>query len=112
VRKLREFCIEGTELNGDQVNSYVSKSLMLVNALSAVIGYDKAVVIAHKASDEGTLRQAALATGYVSAAEFDRGARPDQRIRPIWCGGEVDSAMTSARQGGKVTPHGRCGRYG
>jgi hypothetical protein len=64
-----------------------------------VIGYDKAVVIAHKASDEGTLRQAALATGYVSAAEFDRGARPDQRIRPIWCGGEVDSAMTSARQG-------------
>jgi fumarate hydratase, class II len=71
--KLREFCIEGTELNRDQVDSYVNKSLMLVTALSPVIGYDKASAVAHKASDEGTtLRQAALATGFISAADFDR----------------------------------------
>ena len=46
---------------------------MLVMALSPVIGYDKASTIAHKALDEGTtLREAALATGYISAQDFDR----------------------------------------
>jgi fumarate hydratase class II len=75
--KLRQYCIEGTELHRDQVNSYVHRSLMLVTALSPVIGYDKASVIAHKANDEGTtLREAALATGYIGAADFDRIVNP------------------------------------
>jgi len=67
--KLRQYCIKGTELHRDQVDSYVNRSLMLVTALSPAIGYDKASAIAHKANDQGTtLRQAALATGYISAA--------------------------------------------
>jgi fumarate hydratase, class II len=71
--KLREYCIDGTELNRAQIDAYVNKSLMLVTALSPVIGYDKASAIAHKASREGTtLREAAIATGYVTAADFDR----------------------------------------
>ena len=75
--KLRQYCIEGTQLHRDQVDAYVHRSLMLVTALSPVIGYDKASAIAHKANDEGiTLRQAALATGYVSAMEFDRIVNP------------------------------------
>jgi len=46
---------------------------MTYSALSPVIGYDKASAVAHKANDEGTtLRQAALATGFISAADFDR----------------------------------------
>jgi len=50
---------------------------MLVTALSPVIGYDKASTIAHKANNEGTtLREAALATGYVSAGDFDRIVEP------------------------------------
>jgi fumarate hydratase class II len=54
---------------------------MLVTALSPVIGYDKASAIAHKANDEGTtLRQAALATGYVSAVEFDRIVNPANMV--------------------------------
>jgi fumarate hydratase, class II len=70
--KLRQYCIEGTELNRDQIGSFVERSLMLVTALSPVIGYDKASAIAHKANDEGTtLREAALALG-VGADEFDR----------------------------------------
>jgi fumarate hydratase, class II len=48
-----------------------------VTALSPVIGYDKAAAIAHKANDEGTtLREAALATGYIQAADFDRIVSP------------------------------------
>jgi fumarate hydratase class II len=75
--KLRQYCIEGTELNRDQISGYVNRSLMLVTALSPVIGYDKASAIAHKANDEGTtLREAALATGYIDAADFDRIVNP------------------------------------
>ncbi|GHJ37702.1 class II fumarate hydratase [Streptomyces sp. TS71-3] len=75
--KLREYCIEGTELNRDRLDAYVDRSLMLVTALSPAIGYDRASAIAHKADDEGTtLRQAALASGCVSAEEFDRVVDP------------------------------------
>ncbi|MGW3131816.1 class II fumarate hydratase [Streptomyces sp. NPDC001123] len=71
--KLREYCIEGIELDGDRIDSYVQRSLMLVTALSPVIGYDEASAIAHKANDEGTtLREAALASGAVTAEKFDR----------------------------------------
>jgi fumarate hydratase class II len=71
--KLREYCIEGTRLHEEQVTAYVERSLMLVTALSPVIGYDKASAIAHRANDEGTtLREAALASGFVDAATFDR----------------------------------------
>jgi fumarate hydratase class II len=46
-----------------------------------VIGYDKASAIAHKANDDGTtLRQAALATGYISADDFDRIVNPAQMV--------------------------------
>jgi fumarate hydratase class II len=70
--KLRRYSIEGTQLDRDRIEQYVTRSLMLVTALSPHIGYDKASAIAHKADDEGTdLREAALASG-VSAAEFDR----------------------------------------
>ncbi|AUA16401.1 Fumarate hydratase class II [Streptomyces malaysiensis subsp. malaysiensis] len=50
---------------------------MLVTALSPAIGYDRASTIAHKADEEGTtLREAALASGFVSAEDFDRIADP------------------------------------
>jgi fumarate hydratase, class II len=67
------FCVEGATLNTAQIASYVDRSLMLVTALSPVIGYDKAAEIAHEAEHSGaTLREAALALGYISAEEFDR----------------------------------------
>jgi fumarate hydratase class II len=75
--KLRTFSVEGTDLDTAKVTDYVGRSLMLVTALSPAIGYDKASAIAHKANDEGTtLREAALATGYIDAAEFDRVVNP------------------------------------
>jgi fumarate hydratase class II len=70
--KLREFSVDGTQLDAAKVDGYVGASLMLVTALSPVIGYDKASAISHKADDDGTtLREAALALG-VSATDFDR----------------------------------------
>jgi fumarate hydratase, class II len=71
--KLRKYSIEGAQLNKDKIDYYVKESLMLVTALSPVIGYNKAADIAHKAFEENTsLREAAIATGFISAADFDR----------------------------------------
>src|SRR6201993_4896238 len=62
--KLRRFSVEGTRLNRKHIDEMVGRSLMLVTALSPVIGYDKASAIAHKANEEGTtVREAALALG-------------------------------------------------
>jgi fumarate hydratase class II len=78
--KLRMFSVEGTELDRAKVDGYVGASLMLVTALSPVIGYDKASAISHKADDDGTsLREAALALG-VSADEFDRIVVPENMV--------------------------------
>ncbi|WP_182346785.1 class II fumarate hydratase [Tomitella gaofuii] len=79
--KLREYCIAGTELNRAQIGKFVGSSLMLVTALSPVIGYDKASAIAHKANDEGTtLREAALATGFIGADRFDEIVDPAKMV--------------------------------
>lgn len=79
--KLRTYCVEGVELHRQQIDDYLSRSLMLVTALSPEIGYDKASRIAHKAEDEGTtLREAALATGYITAQDFDRIVDPKKMV--------------------------------
>jgi fumarate hydratase, class II len=81
--KLREYCVEGIGLNRAQIDGYLARSLMLVTALSPVIGYDRASAIAHKAYQEGTtLREAALATGYISADDFDRIVVPSAMVHP------------------------------
>jgi fumarate hydratase class II len=80
-RAFRVFCIEGVELNEARIAEHVSRSLMLVTALSPVIGYDRAAEIAHKADHEGTtLREAALSLGYITAAEFDRVTDPASMV--------------------------------
>jgi fumarate hydratase class II len=80
--KMRVYCVEGTEPHRPQIDDYLARSLMLVTALSPEIGYDKASRIAHKADDEGTtLREAALATGYISAQDFDRIVDPKKMAR-------------------------------
>jgi fumarate hydratase, class II len=79
----REFLVEGTKPNVKRIKEYVDRSLMLVTALSPVIGYDKASKIAHYALDNDlTLRQAALKLGYVTEEEFDRVVDPAKMIHP------------------------------
>jgi fumarate hydratase class II len=74
---LNTHCVEGTELNSGRIDELVGRSLMLVTALSPVIGYDKAAQIAHRADADGTtLREAALASGYISQQDFDRVVDP------------------------------------
>src|SRR5690349_13867917 len=82
-RSFEEHCVKGIEPNEPRIRELLGNSLMLVTALSPHIGYDKAAEIAKKAHrDGGTLRDAALALGYVSAADFDRWVRPETMIGP------------------------------
>ncbi len=79
----RRFLVEGTKPNLKKIREYVEQSLMLVTALSPVIGYDKASKIAHYAMDKDlTLKEAALQLGFVSEAEFDRVVDPAKMVHP------------------------------
>jgi fumarate hydratase, class II len=79
----RKFLVVGTEPNLKQISFFVERSLMLVTALSPVIGYDKASQVAHYALDHDlTLKQAALQLGAVDAAEFDRIVDPRKMVKP------------------------------
>jgi len=79
--KFRIFSIEGTEVNEKRVAGYVQSSLMLVTALSPVIGYDNASKIAHTAQDDGsTLREAAIKTGLIDAKKFDEVVNPQKMV--------------------------------
>ncbi|MGB8854918.1 MAG: class II fumarate hydratase, partial [Pirellulales bacterium] len=76
-------CAHGVTANRERIADLVSRSLMLVTALAPHIGYDKAAEIAKKAHAEGTsLRDAAVATGYVSDADYDRWVRAQDMTRP------------------------------
>jgi len=79
----RKFLIDGAQPNRKKIAEYVERSLMLVTALSPVIGYDKASQIAHYALDNDlTLKQAALKLGFVTESEFDRVVDPARMVRP------------------------------
>jgi len=79
----RVFLVDGTKPNTKRINQYVEESLMLVTALSPVIGYDKASKIAHYANDNDlTLKAAALKLGFVTETEFDRVVDPKKMVRP------------------------------
>ena len=79
--KLRRFSVEGTRLNRQRIDEMLGRSLMLVTALSPVIGYDKASAIAHKANDEGlTLKEAALKSGYIDEKRFEEIVDPRKMV--------------------------------
>jgi len=78
-----EFCAAGIEPNLPKIEENLAKNLMLVTALNRHIGYDKAAQIAKKAHKEGTtLREAALALGYVPAERYDEWLAPLEMTRP------------------------------
>lgn len=76
-----DHCAVGIEANVERIDALMHNSLMLVTALNPHIGYDKAAEIAKKAHREGiTLKAAAIATGYVSAEQFDAWVVPENMI--------------------------------
>ena len=79
--KLRRYSIEGVMLDKDRIGKYVNESIMLVTALTSVIGYDRAAAIAHKAFKENlTLRDAAISSGYITEKDYDRVVIPENMV--------------------------------
>lgn len=82
-RSFNEFLVQGLKADQVQIDACLHRSLMLVTALTPVLGYDKAARIAHLAHNQGlTLREAALQLGYLSAADFDRLVDPYKMAYP------------------------------
>src|ERR1700690_3652880 len=82
-RSFREHCIEGLEPDEERIADHVASSLMLVTALAPHIGYDRAAKIAKSAHHAGsTLRAAAVASGFLTAEEFDAWVNPAEMTRP------------------------------
>ncbi|MDE2163992.1 MAG: class II fumarate hydratase [Alphaproteobacteria bacterium] len=76
-------CVVGIEPRRDNIKAGLERSLMLVTALAPKIGYDAAAKIAKTAHKNGTtLKEEALKTGLVTAAEFDQLVRPEDMIHP------------------------------
>ena len=79
----QDHCVAGLEPNRKRIAALLNESLMLVTALNPHIGYDKAAAAAKKAHKEGsTLKEAALALGYLSSEQFDAWVRPELMIGP------------------------------
>ncbi len=83
ARSFTDNCVTGIEADTARIEGLVERSLMLVTALAPHIGYDRAAAIAKAAYQNGTtLREEALASGAVSAADFDRLVRPENMLTP------------------------------
>ncbi len=81
MRSFNEHCAVGIEPNRARIDELVQRSLMLVTALNTHIGYDKAATIAKRAHHEGiSLREAAVASGFLTAEQFDAWVRPQDMV--------------------------------
>jgi len=80
---LTDHCVMGIQANKPHIKKHLDDSLMLVTALNPRIGYDNAAKVARKAFDEHiTLKQAAVALGFLTSQEFDALVRPQDMIGP------------------------------
>ena len=83
MASFEEYCVRGIEANQARIEELLERSLMLVTALTPHIGYDRAAEIAKRAHHEGgTLKEAALALGHVTAEDFDRWVIPAEMVHP------------------------------
>lgn len=81
VRSFHEFALAGLQADTVRIKELLDKSLMLVTALSPVIGYDNAAAIAKDAHKHGlTLREAALKSGLLTGEQFDAAVRPESMV--------------------------------
>ena len=83
VSSFTDYCLRDLEPDQERIALLLTNSLMLVTALSPVIGYDKAALIAQRAyANQTNLRDEALASGYISAKKFDELVRPENMLSP------------------------------
>ena len=81
MRSFESRCVRGIRANREKMNENLNRSLMLVTALSPVIGYEKAAKTAQKAHKDGTgLKEACVALGYLTGEKFDQAFHPEKMV--------------------------------
>ena len=84
MNSFRTHCLDGITANEQRIHLLMEQSLMLVTALNKHIGYDRAAAIAKKAHETGsTLRDAAIASGWLTSQQFDEWVKPDAMLAPF-----------------------------
>jgi fumarate hydratase class II len=79
VKNFTKFCVQGLKANRKQIKEYVDNSLMLVTALSPILGYDQCAKIAHYAFVKDlSLRQACIKLGFLTGPAFDKVVIPEK----------------------------------
>ncbi len=107
MRSFALHCVEGLEARPERLAQGLAQSLMLVTALAPHIGHARAARIARQAAQQGsTLREAALASGEVAAADFDAWVRPAEMAGR----GPVQAAVQAAVPPAQRPRHGRHAR--
>ncbi|HRP29584.1 MAG TPA: class II fumarate hydratase, partial [Burkholderiaceae bacterium] len=83
ARSFEQHCARGIEPVRERIAELVQRSLMLVTALNPHIGYDKAAAIAKAAHSNGSsLRDAAIASGWLTGEQFDAWVRAEDMVAP------------------------------
>jgi fumarate hydratase class II len=78
-----DYCVNGIELNREQIKAHLNNSLMLVTALNPHIGYDRAAQVAKNAHKKGiSLRESAVALGFLTGEQFDEYVKPEEMTHP------------------------------
>lgn len=78
-----DYCINGIELNREQIDAYLNDSLMLVTALNQHIGYDNAAKLAKHAHKKGiSLKESAVELGLLTQEQFDEYVKPEEMTHP------------------------------
>lgn len=82
-RSFTDNCAVGIQANRERIDELMRNSLMLVTALSPYIGYDRAAHVAHEAyKNNRTLKETAVALGYITEEEFDAYVKPEEMVKP------------------------------
>lgn len=82
-RSFTDNCVVGIQANRERIDELMRNSLMLVTALSPYIGYDRAAHVAHEAyKNNSTLKETAVALGYITEEEFDAYVKPEEMVKP------------------------------
>tara|TARA_B100001123_G_C14763581_1_gene809773 strand:- start:144 stop:671 length:528 start_codon:yes stop_codon:yes gene_type:complete len=83
AKSFANYCIKGLKADKQKIKNFLDNSLMLVTALSPIIGYDNAAKIAKKAHKNGTtLKEESIKSGLMTEKEYDKIVNPKKMISP------------------------------
>jgi len=83
AKSFSNYCVKGLKADKEKIKNFLDNSLMLVTALSPIVGYDNAAMIAKKAHKNGTtLKKEAIKSGLINEKKYDKIVNPKKMTEP------------------------------